>query len=230
MNVEILEFESGAKKARGLTVVIDVFRAFSVACYAFDSGAARLIAASDVQKAFEFRKIYKNSVLIGERGERKVEGFEFGNSPTEITKADLRGKTVIQTTTAGTNGLIKAVNADILVTGSIVNSSAVIKYIKSLDPRNVSLVAMGYRAVFPAEEDLVCAEIIKSGLEGIKSDFDDRISRLTYSAGRRFFDPSNIDFSPPTDFYLCTVRDRFSFILKGERMPDGNVELIKIDV
>lgn len=230
MNVEILEFESGAKKARGLTVVIDVFRAFSVVCYAFDAGAARLIAASDVHKAFELRKIYRNSVLIGERGERKIEGFEFGNSPTEITKADLRGKTVIQTTTAGTNGLIKAVNADILITGSIVNSGAVINYIKCLDPENVSLVAMGYGAVLPAEEDLVCAELIKSGLEGIKSDFDDRISRLRYSAGRRFFDPSNIDFSPPTDFSLCTVRDRFSFILKGERRPDGNVELIKIDV
>ncbi len=230
MKIDILEFVDGARKARSVTVIIDVFRSFSVACYAFDSGAVRLIVTSEVQKAFDLKTIYKNSVLTGERGERIIEGFDFGNSPTEIIKADLRGKTVIQTTTAGTNGLINAVNADILITGSIVNASAVVTYIKTLNPANVSLVAMGYRASVSADEDLICAEMIKSGLAGTEISFEKKIADLRYGSGSRFFDPANLSYSPPTDFFLCTMINRFNFILKGEKRPDGNIDLMKIDV
>ena len=62
MKIEILEFAEGARKARGVAVIIDVFRAFSVACYAFDSGAVRLIATGDVEEAFKLKKQYRNSV------------------------------------------------------------------------------------------------------------------------------------------------------------------------
>jgi 2-phosphosulfolactate phosphatase len=230
MKIEILEFDGGAKKATGVTVIIDVFRAFSVACYAFDSGAVRLIITDEVQKAFDLKMSYKNAILTGERGERKIEGFDFGNSPTEMLKADLSGKTVIQTTTAGTNGLINAINADILLTGSIVNAEAVAKYIKILNPENISLVAMGYRAINSAEEDLLCAEMIRSYLTGKAISFEKRLADLRYGSGSRFFDPANLYYSPPTDFFLCTMVNRFDFVLKGERRPDGNIDLMKIDI
>jgi 2-phosphosulfolactate phosphatase len=230
MKIEILEFIEGARKACGVTVIIDVFRAFSVACYAFDAGAVRLIVTSEVQKAFDLRVIYKNAVLTGERGERKIEGFDYGNSPTEILKADLTGKTVIQTTTAGTCGLINAVSSEVLLTGSFVNAGAVAKYINSLKPDQVSLVAMGYRSTTPAEEDLICAEMIRCRLTGKDQSFEKRLSDLRFSTGSRFFDSANIGYSPPTDYFLCTMVDKFSFVLKGERRPDGNIDLMKIDV
>ena len=81
---------------------------------------------------------------------------------------------MIQTTTAGTQGLINAVSADIVLTGSLVNAEAVVKYIKSLNPENVSLVAMGYRATESADEDLLCAEIISAGLSDKQMNFSDR--------------------------------------------------------
>ena len=112
MKIEISEFIEGARQAKGLTVIIDVFRAFSVECYAFDAGAARIIATGDPGEAFELKKRYMKAILVGERDERKIKGFDYGNSPTEIIKADLTGKTVIHTTTAGTSGLVSAVNAD----------------------------------------------------------------------------------------------------------------------
>lgn len=230
MTIDITEFSEGARRATGVTVIIDVFRAFSVACYIFDSGAVRLITTSEVQKAFDLKKSYRNSVLTGERGERKIEGFDFGNSPTEIIKADLTGKTVIQTTTAGTNGLNNAAGADVLLTGSLVNAGSVVKYIKTLNPDHVSLVAMGYRASVSADEDLICAEMIKSGLTGRSINYEKQIEELRYGSGRRFFDPANLTYSPPTDFFLCTMINRFSFVLKGERRPDGNIDLMKIDV
>lgn len=230
MKIEILEFAEGAARAKGVTVVIDVFRAFSVACYAYDAGAVRLIATSEVQKAFDLKNACRNSVLTGERGERKIEGFDFGNSPTEILKADLTGKTVIQTTTAGTNGLVNAINADVLLTGSIVNADAVVRYIKMLAPEHVSLVAMGYRGTVSAEEDLLCAGMISAGLSDRNISFDEQISELKFGSGSRFFDPANLSYSPPTDYFLCTMVNRFSFVLKGERRPDGNIDLMRIDI
>jgi 2-phosphosulfolactate phosphatase len=228
MKVEILEFVEGARKAKGVVVIIDVFRAFSVACYAVDAGAVRIIATSEVSKAFELKKSYRNAVLVGERDEKKIEGFDFGNSPTEIIKADLSGKTVIQTTTAGTQGLINA-DADIILTGSLVNAGAIVKYIKYLNPDLVSLVAMGYRAKLSADEDLLCAQWISGELKNENTVSQEKIAALRTTTGNRFFLPENLDFSPPTDFFLCTMLNRFDFVLKATKRSDGNVDLMRID-
>jgi 2-phosphosulfolactate phosphatase len=230
MDIQLLEFIDGAKKASGVAVIIDVFRAFSVACYAFDAGAARVITTSEVSDAMKLRSIYRNSVLAGERKEKKIDGFDFGNSPTEIIKSDLKGKTFIHTTSAGTQGLANAIKADVVLTGSLVNAGAVGRYIKTLDPQHVSLVAMGFRANESADEDLLCAEYITSILRN-KDAFDTgRISDLRHTSGKRFFIPENIDFAPPTDFFLCTMTDRFNFVLNAIRRPDGNIELFRIDI
>lgn len=230
MNVEIFEFVEGAQKAKGVAVIIDVFRAFSVGCYAFDAGAARIIATGSVEAAFLLKEKYKNSVLVGERDEKKIVGFDFGNSPTEIIKSDLNGKTVIHTTTAGTKGLINSSKADLVITGSIVNAAAVVRYIKTLRPKHVSLVAMGYRATISADEDILCADIIKAGLEDKKITFETKISELQNSSGKRFFNIENLDFSPPTDFFLCTMLNKFNFVLKAERRLDNNIDLLKIEI
>ena len=230
MKVEILEFIEGAKKAKGVAVIIDVFRAFSVECYAFDAGAARIIATAGVEDAFNLKNTFANPVLVGERDEEKIDGFDFGNSPTEIIKTDLHGKTVIHTTTSGTQGLINALSADVVLTGSLVNAGAIVNYIKNLNPELVSLVAMGYRGTQSAEEDLLCAGIISERLNGYWDISEDRISALQNTSGKRFFNPQNIDFSPPTDFFLCTMIDKFNFVLKAIPRTDGNVDLLKIDV
>jgi 2-phosphosulfolactate phosphatase len=230
MDIDILEFVEGAKRATGLTVVIDVFRAFSVACYAYDAGASRVIATSSVDDAVNLAKKYRNAVLAGERNESKIAGFDLGNSPTEILQSNLAGVTFIHTTTAGTQGLVNAVNSSPVITGSLVNAEAVVKYIKSVNPEKVSLVAMGYRTNESAEEDLLCARLIESRLKDERKNFSEQINSLRDTSGKRFFDPRNLEFSPPTDYFLCTITDRFNFVLQGNRRPDGNIDLLKTDL
>lgn len=230
MKIEILEFIEGARKAKGIAVIIDVFRAFSVGCYAYDSGASRLIATEKVEDAFLLSRKYNNCVLVGERRERKIEGFDFGNSPAEIVKADLHGKTVIHTTSAGTQGLINASHADLVLTGSFVNAAAVANFIRHQNPEQVSLVAMGFRANESADEDLLCAEHLASLLSGGEPVSEERISDLKNTSGKRFFNPDNIEFSPSTDFFLCTMVDRFNFVLKATRRHDGNIDLSKVHI
>lgn len=227
MNINIYQFIDGARQARGLTVIIDVFRAFTVACYVFRNGAEKIIPVQNVESALKLHKDNPGYILTGERFEKKVPGFDFGNSPTQIEKVDFTGKTVVQTTSAGTWGLVNAKKASLLITGSFVNADAIIRYINSINTENISLVAMGYSGKQPADEDLFCAEYIKNSLEGKKTDFAFMVKKLKTGSGKRFFKSENKKHSPPNDFYLCTQKGIFDFIIKAERDRQGKIELRK---
>ncbi len=121
MDIDILHLIEGAKQAQGLTVIIDVFRAFSTACYVVQNGAGEIIPVGDIDLAYKLRDENPDYILMGERKGKMLPGFDYGNSPTEIQTVDFSGKTVIQTTSAGTQGFANARNADELITGSFVN-------------------------------------------------------------------------------------------------------------
>ena len=92
---------SGAREARGLAVIIDVFRAFTTAAHVMANGAERIVPVESVEESFELRGRHPDWIQIGERGGIRVEGFDYGNSPYEVSLADFSGRTVIQTTGAG---------------------------------------------------------------------------------------------------------------------------------
>ena len=216
MEIQILQLLDGAKKAKGLTVVIDVFRAFSVACYLFDRGAKHVFPVGDIEKAYELKKDHPDYLLVGERNEKVPEGFDFGNCPTHLLKADLLGKTIIHTTSAGTQGLVNATDATERITGSFVNAPAIVRYIKEKNPSVVSLVCMGYSMRYPTEEDTYCAEYIKACVEGKPLDFNEIKEVIRNTSAKRLFAPENQTFSPSSDFDLCMDLGRFNFILKAE--------------
>ena len=218
MNIKISEFIEGAEKAKGLTVIIDVFRAFSVACYLFDQGAKGVLPVETVSQAFLLKEANPDFLLLGERNAKKIEGFNFGNSPTEILQHDLKNKTIIQTTSAGTRGLIRAFHAKEVITGSFINIEAIIKYIKRKNPEIVSLVAMGYNGETHTDEDFLCAEYIKNRLNHIPSDFESMKRKIRNGSGARFFLPENASHSPSSDFALCMAIDKFPFVLQAQKI------------
>lgn len=226
MEIQILQLIEGARKARGLTVVIDVFRAFSLGPYAFSRGAEKIIPVGDLDFAFALKKKNPEYILIGERNEQKVPGFDFGNSPSQIINQDFRGKTIVHTTSAGTQGLVNAKGADMIVTGSFVNADAIVKYIKQLNPDQVSLVCMGYSAERPIEEDTFCAEYIQARLLNKEVDFQAMVEILRKTSGARFFEEANQNYAPREDFELCTALNRFDFVIEAERKKEY-IELIR---
>ena len=229
MKIEILQLTEGAKKAKGLTVVIDVFRAFSTACYVFAAGAEKIIPVEHLEEAFNLKKTLNNVVMLGERNERKVLGFDFGNSPTHIINQDFKGKTIIMTTSSGTQGIANALLADEIITGSFVNAEAIINYIRQKDPAELSLVCMGYEGRYPTQEDTFFAGYVRDRLLGEKTDFEKIKHILRVGDGARLLDPANEEWSPASDFDLCLDPDRFDFVLKIERGKDFNW-LIRIPV
>ena len=225
MKIEILHLVEGAKKATGLTVVIDVFRAYSLACYLMSRGAKKIIPVGDTQHAFELRERFPGLVLAGERNNRKVPGFDFGNSPFEVLNFRFDGTTIVHTTSAGTQGMVNATAADEVLTGSFVNAGAIIKYISGKKPSRVSLVCMGYSGQFPIEEDTLCAEYIKEKLEGSNPDFENMVKTIRATSGTRFFKPESQSYCPKEDFYLCLALDAFDFIIRREKDDDFGISL-----
>ena len=204
----------GAKQATGVTVIIDVFRAFSVEAYLVNSNVEKIIPVGDMQIAYDYKRKDPKVILVGERHGKILPGFDFGNSPSQLEGVDLTGKTVVHTTSAGTQGIANAKNADVILTGSLVNAKAVAKYILKNGYEDVSLVCMGLEAKVPTEEDTLCAKYIKSILEGNPIELKDEINNLKVTSGTKFFDLSQQDVFPKRDFYLCTDVDKFDFVLR----------------
>lgn len=220
MHIEILDLIEGAKQARGLTVIIDVFRAFSTACYVVRNGAREIVPVGDVDLAYQLKEQNPNYVLMGERKGKKLPGFDYGNSPTEIQTIDFSGKTVIQTTSAGTQGFANAKDADELISGSLVNAEAIVSYINKKSPEKVSLVCMGTWAVKPNDEDSLCAEYIADRLNHRDVDKKEIYRRLRNSkTARIFFDPA-VNWAPETDFDFCLNIGLCDFVLKAEKIEN----------
>lgn len=235
MDVRILELVEGAKKARGLTVIIDVFRAFSLECYLFDQGAARIYPIGSIEEARRLKSEHPGWLSFGERGGAQIEGFDFGNSPAQVQGIDLSGRTCIHTTSAGTQGIVNASHASEILTASLVNASAVARYIAARQPNEVSIVAMGTAGTESAGEDVLCARYIKALLEGTPcgpgTDFDvqAQADALRTTAGAKFFDPAQPQY-PEADFAPCTACDRFDFVIRVGHDEQGRLCNTRFDV
>lgn len=218
MKINRLHLIEGAKKARGLTVIIDVFRAFSLECYLYDMGVEMIRPVGTIEEAFSLGKSIPSSVLIGERGGKKCEGFDYGNSPSSVEPAHVAGKTIIHTTSAGTQGIVNAEHASEIITGSLVNAKAIVEYIKKKQPEEVSIVAMGTAGTEENPEDELCAEYLIRMLKGEEmSDLEERIAKLRTHGGEHFFDPERQEIFPEPDFWLCIKHDQFPFIIRMEK-------------
>ncbi len=221
MNIKILHMIEGAKQATGITVIIDVFRAFSVEAYFLNEGAEAIIPIGDSDLAYKLKEENPDMILAGERHGKILPGFDVGNSPSELVKLDSKGKTVVHTTSAGTQGIANAVNADVILGGCLLNAKATAEYIRKSGAEDVSLVCMGLEALSETEEDTLCANYIKSILEGTEIDMEKEIANLRYTSGAKFFDKSQQDVFPEPDFHMCTELDKFNFAMKLRQCENG---------
>ena len=230
MNVKILHMIEGAKQAQGCTVIIDVFRAFTVEAYLMKNGAKKIIPVGDKGLAYKYKEDNNEFILIGERHGIQLPGFDYGNSPSQIENVDFTNKVIVHTTSAGTQGISNALLAKEILTGSLVNAKATVEYIKKRNFKEVSLVCMGLRAIRETEEDNLCARYMKDLLENKNTDYIyEEIEKLKITSGAKFFDSAQQNVFPQRDFYLSTNLNNFNFVLKVVRDANGDY-IEKIDV
>lgn len=145
-----------------IVVVIDVLRATSAICTAFHYGVKSIIPISTLEEAFEYKR--KGYIVAAERDGQVVEGFKFGNSPFSYMTKEIKGKTVVMTTTNGTKTINVAREAGTVVVGSLLNLDALSEWLIKQN-KNTLLLCSGWKNKFNLE-DTICAGAIAEKLLG----------------------------------------------------------------
>src|SRR5213595_1544654 len=133
------------KDKESIVVIIDILRATSAICTAFEHGAEKVIPVATIEEARE----YKNrGFLVGaERDAVQVDGFDFGNSPFSYMGENVKGKTIVITTTNGTQAIYAARDAYKIVIGSFLNLRVLTQWLIS-EKRYVLLLCSGCKNKF----------------------------------------------------------------------------------
>jgi 2-phosphosulfolactate phosphatase len=204
----------GARQARGVVVVIDVLRSFSVSAYALAGGARECLLVSTTDAARALHKKIPGSLICAEEEALPVPGIPISNSPTQIQAADVKDRVLVQRSSAGTTVISAVYTADELFAASLVVAKATAIACLSTRPRTVTLIAS---ADHP--EDHACSLYIEGLLRGEELDVDallqplresDRFAQVMSGAWPGF---------PRTDLELSLAPNRFDFA-----MPANHVE------
>ena len=221
------------QEARGVVIVIDVIRAFSVAAYALAGGAQALWLVRTVEEAFALREGNPEVLLIGEVGGRMIPGFDFNNSPALMIASDVRGRILVQRTGAGTQGALAVANATHILLSSLVNARATATYARVLAESTGGIVTLhptqgGLDNGEPGE-DQVCADYVEAllkGREDARIILAKEITRLHDASRFETWQQGEPDF-PAEDIPLVFDVDRFDFAMPGTRKQWGEITYVE---
>jgi 2-phosphosulfolactate phosphatase len=136
-----------------IVIIIDVLRASSAICTAFENGAASIIPVSEVSEARTYKE--RGYLVAAERDGFVLDFADFGNSPFNFTREKVAGKTIVYSTTNGTGLINLTRSAYLTVIGSFLNLHSLTEWLKAQD-RNVLLLCAGWKNRFNIE-DTLCA-------------------------------------------------------------------------
>ena len=190
MNISVIPTAQQAQDINfsGQTVVvIDVLRATSVITTALDNGAREVIPVRTVEEAESLFVTCNASMTLrgGERNALKIEGFDLSNSPLEYKKKMVEGKTVILTTTNGTNAINNIIGADEVILACFRNVAAVVEHVLEHNPtsldvglshcgsRNGIIVCAGTEGRLSLDDGLCAGMIIELMKQQTEVELDD---------------------------------------------------------
>lgn len=166
------------KDNESIVVIIDVLRATSAICTAFENGAEKIIPVASLDEAKAYKQ--KGFLVGAERNGLPVDGFDFGNSPFHYMGDQIKGKTIVLTTTNGTQAIEAAKDAYKVVIGSFLNISVLCDFL-IIENRNILLLCSGWKNKFNLE-DAVFAGAVTDEISNRseKYDFGDACLALKY--------------------------------------------------
>jgi 2-phosphosulfolactate phosphatase len=227
MNIELILspmlYDSRLLKEHHATVAVDVLRATTAICTAFQRGAVQVVPLDNMDVLPEYlRQGYQ---VACERNGQKMPGATLGNSPTEYMTKQLKGEKIAFSTTNGTVSITKAIESDWLSIGCFANISALAQTLLSFKG-DVVILCSGWKGD-PSIEDTLFAgalierlkrddvklvndaammaqdlwQVAKSNLYGycLKATHVQRLQRLNYDSDIRF--ALQLDTCPVVPFY-----------------------------
>jgi 2-phosphosulfolactate phosphatase len=147
-----------------IVVVIDVLRATSAICTAFEYGIKSIIPVRSIEDALRYKE--KGYLVGAERKGEIVKGFDFGNSPFSYMNPKFKGQEIVLTTTNGTKSLDVAKEAETVVVGSFLNLNYLNEWLLQ-SKKNILCLCSGWQDKFNLEDTIcagaICDYLISSG-------------------------------------------------------------------
>ncbi len=161
--VVALEQQQARVAPGDICLAIDVLRATTTLSILFARGSAAVWLASDTDAALAYAR-QTGRLVCGERGGLPPPGFDFGNSPLEMSRADgLQGRELVMATTNGTNALRIAAAGSHVFAASYANGGAVVRAVRQVlqaeieDPeRRIHVICAGTEGRVGLD-DVACA-------------------------------------------------------------------------
>ena len=97
--------------------------------------------------------------MLGERGGKKIEGFDLGNSPLSVTKEVVNGKRLFMSTTNGTKSLQKVQHAKHLFAMGLPSQESSCRKNHSLKNENVLILGSGWEGSYSLEDSLAAGAL-----------------------------------------------------------------------
>ena len=144
------------KQENAIVVVIDILRATSAMCTAFEHGAEKIIPVATIEEAREYKS--KGFIVGAEREGMPVEGFDFGNSPFSYMGENIKNQTIVITTTNGTQAIEAAKDAHQILIGSFLNINSLCKYLQA-QQKPILLLCSGWKNKFNLEDALFAGAV-----------------------------------------------------------------------
>ncbi|WP_290524057.1 2-phosphosulfolactate phosphatase [Alcanivorax sp.] len=194
MEIHIAQGHNPPHNIHGITVVIDVIRAFTTCHHAFRKGLRCIWPVASAEQAFALRDEHlPDALLAGEVEALPIKGFDFGNSPWEMDHAELADREIILRTTNGVAATLRARDSREVLVAGLINAEATANYLRELTPPTVVLVASHPTG----DEDVACAEYIRHLLGGEGISYEAARERtLNARAAQKFFNGSHPRLRP----------------------------------
>jgi len=158
MNISVLRpslLEEADYNSETIFIIIDTLRATTTLSALKESNATRFYIVNNKENARTLKQmVYPDCILVGEERGIKVEGFDFGNSPTALIDQDLSSKHVIFTSSNGAKVLLLLENMKHVYLAALVNLSRVSQEIIEVAKSNKSNIVVIPAGIFGDSEHL----------------------------------------------------------------------------
>lgn len=133
-------------------VVVDILRATTTMATIIEYGG-EIIPVASLETAMDYRN--KGFLVAGERIERKLDFADYGNSALNFRNDAIKGKTIVHTTTNGTQAieLAKTSSANEIVIGAFSNLNSLKDWLVK-ENKNVEILCSGWKNMFCLEDTL----------------------------------------------------------------------------
>ncbi len=132
-------------------VVIDILRATTSICAAFENGVERIIPVASAEEAFSYKE--KGYLIAAEKNGIKLDFADFGNSPDNFMQDEVKGRTIVYNTTNGTQTIKMVSTHKPVIIGSFSNISAVASFVAERK-QNLVILCAGWKNKFNLEDSL----------------------------------------------------------------------------